>query len=133
MPNSKKYAQNRGRTLFLSTLLIYEKVAYFTRVHSLQSIIQIMDQALKRTATHQLQALGACPRGWLQVLGLGRLLSGVPMKDPPVGAGPGGPDARPGSAARPPSAPDPVFDLGDRRAPRVSLSLMCSVNTSVGR
>ena len=35
------------------------------------------------------------------------------MKDPAAGAGPGGLDAGPGLATRTPSAPDPVFDLGD--------------------
>ena len=80
-----------------------------------------MDHAAKRTPTHQLKALRACPRAWLQVLGLSRLLLGVPMKAPPAGAGPGGPDAGPRSATRPPSALDPVFDLGDRtRAERAA-------------
>ena len=40
-----------------------------------------------------------------------------PSEGPHACAGPRGPDARPGSAARPPSAPDPVFVLDDRRAP----------------
>ena len=40
-----------------------------------------------------------------------------PNEGPPGWRRPGGPDARPGPAALPPSAPDPVFDLVDRRAP----------------
>ena len=90
---------------------------YFTRVHSLQSIIQIMDQAARRTPTHQLEALRACPRAWLQVLGLGRLLLGIPVTDVAADAGPQGPDARPRSAARPPSTRGTVFVVDDRRAP----------------
>ena len=81
----------------------YVKMQHFTRVRSLQSIIQ----AARRTPTHQLQALRACTRAWLQVMGLGKLLLWVPVRDPPAGACPGSPDARLGSAARPPSAPDP--------------------------
>ena len=76
-----------------------------------------MDQAARRTPSHQLKALLACLRAWLQVLGLGRLLSGIPVKNVPAGAGSGGPDACPGLAARSPSAPDPVFVVDDRRAP----------------
>ena len=113
MPNSVNTLKILVGIYFRVLYTFYVKMQYFTRVHSLQSIIQIMDQAARRTPTQQLQALRACPRSWLQVLGLGRLLLGVPMKNPPAGAGPKSPDAHPGSAARPPSAPDPVFDLGD--------------------
>ena len=72
-----------------------------------------MDQAARRTPSHQLKALLACLRAWLQVLGLGMLLLEAPVKDLPAGAGLGGPEAHPRLAALPPSAPDPVFDLGD--------------------
>ena len=113
MPNSENTLKILVGIYFRALYTFYVKMQYFTRVHSLQSIIQIMDQAARRTPTHQLAALRACRRAWVQVLGLGRLLLGVPVRDVPAGAGPGGPDAHPGSAARPPSAPDPVFDLGD--------------------
>ena len=116
MPNSVNTLKILVGIYFRVLYTFYVKMQYFTRVHSLQSIIQIMDQAARRTRTHQLHALRACPRAWLHVMGLGRLLLGFPVRDVPAGAGlqpARGPDARPGSAARPPSAPDPVFDLGD--------------------
>ena len=74
MPNSVNTLKILVGIYFRVLYLFYVKVPYFTRVHSLQSIIQIMDQAARRTPTHQLQALRACPRACLQVLGLGRLL-----------------------------------------------------------
>ena len=116
MPNSVNTLKILVGIYFRVLYTFYVKMQYFTRVHSLQSIIQIMDQAARRTPTHQLAALRACRRAWVQVLGLGRLLLGVPVRDVPAGAGPGGPDARPGSAYSPPSAPGPVCVLDDRRA-----------------
>ena len=89
MPNSVNTLKILVGIYFRVLYTFYVKIQYFTRVHSLQSIIQIMDQAAKRTPTHQLKALRACLRAWLQVLGLGRLLVGVPVKDPPAGTGPG--------------------------------------------
>ena len=84
MPNSVNTLKIGVGIYFRVLYTFYVKMQYFTRVHSLQSIIQIMDQAARRTPTQQLQALRACPRAWLQVLGLGRLLLRVPMKDPPL-------------------------------------------------
>ena len=129
MPNSVNTLKILVGIYFRELYTFYVKMQYFTRVHSLQSIIQIMDQAARRTPTHQLKALRACRRAWVQVLGLGRLLLGVPVRDVPAGAGPGGPDARPGSAVRPPSAPAPALVLDDSRAPtaRDSSKLPCLV------
>ena len=89
MPNSVNTLKILVGIYFRVLYLFYVKVPYFTRVHSLQSILQIMDHAARRTPTHQLQALRACPRAWLQVLEVGRLLLGVPVRDVPARAGPG--------------------------------------------
>ena len=94
----RKYAQNIGWDLFSSTLLILRK----SRVFYSCTLAAVNNTYYGSGGQTDPDPSASCTwgmsQGCLQVLGLSRLLLGVPVKDPAAGAGLRGPDARLGSA-----------------------------------